>query len=356
MPDLIDTTLGRYRIVEQIGAGGMGVVYRAHDERLDRDVAIKVLPESVAQDPDRTGRFEREARAVAKLDHPNILAIHDFGIERGVTYAVMELLEGESLRELISDGGLTTKRAVEYAGSIAEGLAAAHEKGIVHRDLKPENVHLTADGRVKILDFGLAKLAERDQQPGAGSDSATQLLLTEPGTVMGTIGYMAPEQLRGKPADGRSDIFAFGCMLYEMLSGNRAFAGDTSHEIGAAILQQDPPPLSETGTDLERVVRRCLEKRPEDRFQSARDLAFALEASAGSAPPTHPSGVERRFRLGHAMAVVFAVIIGPWWCSHPKGCGNVFPAGPAWVRFAPLPSFPWKTSPATRSRNSFPTE
>ena len=319
MTEIIGTTLGHCRITAKIGEGGMGVVYRAHDERLDRDVAIKVLPASVARDPDRISRFEREARAVAKLDHPNILAIHDFGVEQGVTYAVMELLEGQSLREVISDGGLTTSKVVEYAGLIASGLAAAHDKGIVHRDLKPENVFLTRDGRIKILDFGLAKLTEIDQRTGNSSESATQALPTQPGAVVGTIGYMAPEQLRGKPADSRTDIFALGCVMYEMLTGNRAFAGDTAHEVGAAILQQDPLPLSETGTGLERVVRRCLEKRPEDRFQSARDLGFALEATVGSSPAAPSSDVKRRFRLGHALAVVFGAIIAALVVLPPEG-------------------------------------
>jgi len=211
MSDLIGRTLGHYRVVEKIGAGGMGEVYRAHDERLDREVAIKVLPEGVAQDPDRLARFEREAKAVAKLDHPNILAIHDFGTEDGVTYAVMELLEGENLRERIPSGGLGWQRASDIGAAVADGLAAAHGKGIVHRDLKPENIFLTSDGRVKILDFGLAQIkmpVEEDAETATLTPAGTV-----PGTVMGTLGYMSPEQLRGEPADGRSDIFALGSVL-----------------------------------------------------------------------------------------------------------------------------------------------
>ena len=311
--------LGRYQILSELGAGGMGEVWRARDTSLDREVALKVLPEAVAQDSDRLARFEREAKAVAALSHPNILEIHDFGTEGEITFAVTELLDGKTLRQVIQSGRLTASKAAEYATQIASGLAAAHERGILHRDLKPENVFLTRDGRIKILDFGLAKLTEVDGRPGDGSESLTQGLPTEPGTVMGTIGYMAPEQLRGEPADSRSDIFALGCVVYEMLSGNRAFVGDTAHEVGAAILQQDPPPLNSTGTGLEKVVRRSLEKRPEDRFQSARDLGFALEATAGAGPAAPSSGVESRFRLGHAVAVFFAVIIGALVVLPPEG-------------------------------------
>ena len=279
---MIDTTLSHYRIVEQIGEGGMGVVYRAHDESLDRDVAIKVLPEAVADDPDRLVRFEHEAKAVAKLDHPNILAIHDFGTEDGVAYAVMELLEGQSLREVIVGGGLTTSKAVEYARAIADGLAAAHEKDIVHRDLKPENVFLTRDGRIKILDFGLAKLKLPEEKLTTETPTAT--LDTTPGGLIGTIAYMAPEQVKGQPADHRSDIFALGCVFYELLTGTRPFVGKTSAETAASILKDDPPPLSERVTNvlpgLDTVVSHCLEKRPEERFQSARDLSFALQATS----------------------------------------------------------------------------
>ena len=215
MPDLIGTTLGHYRIVKQIGAGGMGVVYRAHDERLDRDVAVKVLHEAVAKDADRLARFEREARAVAKLDHPNILAIHDFGTDHGVTYAVTELLDSQNLRHGIPASGMPWRKVVEMGAAIADGLAAAHGKAIVHRDLKPENVIVTSDGRVKILDFGLAQIKAPVEEE---AETATMTPAgTVAGTVMGTMGYMSPEQLRGEPSDTRSDIFALGCVLYEML-------------------------------------------------------------------------------------------------------------------------------------------
>ena len=217
MQDLIGRTLGHYRIVDKIGEGGMGEVYRAHDERLDRDVAIKVIHESVAQDADRLARFEREAKAVAKLDHPNILAIHDFGTEGGVTYAVTELLNGENLRQSIPESGVAWQKVVEIGAAIADGLAAAHGKGIVHRDLKPENVFITSDGRVKVLDFGLAQVkvpVEEDAETATLTPAGTV-----PGSVMGTMGYISPEQLRGQPVGARSDIFALGSVLYEMLSG-----------------------------------------------------------------------------------------------------------------------------------------
>ncbi len=279
MQDLIGRTLGHYRVVEQIGAGGMGVVYRAHDERLDRDVAIKVLPEEVAEDTDRIARFEREARAVARLDYPNILSIHDFGAEQGVAYAVMELLEGESMRDVVTTGALTPNKAVDYAQAIADGLAAAHDKGIVHRDFKPENVFLTRDGRIKILDFGLAKLKEPEQELSTQTPTAT--LETSPGGLIGTAPYMAPEQVQGQAADHRSDIFALGCVLYEMLTGSRPFGGKATAETAAAILKDDPPPISERVSNmlpgLDSIVSHCLEKRREDRFQSARDLSFALQ-------------------------------------------------------------------------------
>jgi len=285
MRDLIGTTLGHYRIVEQIGAGGMGVVFRAHDERLDRDVAIKVLHEAVAQDADRLARFEREARAVAQLDHPNILAIHDFGTDEGVTYAVTELLDGQNLRHGIPASGMLWQKVVETGAAIADGLAAAHSKGIVHRDLKPENVFVTSDGRVKILDFGLAQVKAPVEEE---AETATMTPAgTVAGTVMGTIGYMSPEQLRGEPSDARSDIFALGCVLYEMLSGQTAFLRNSTAETTAAILKEEPPSLSDSGTalpgDMERTIRRCLEKSPEARFQSAADLAYNLR-SIGTGP------------------------------------------------------------------------
>jgi TolB-like protein/Flp pilus assembly protein TadD len=282
MRELIGRTIGHYRIVEKIGEGGMGEVYRAHDERLDRDVAIKVLPSSVAQDPERIARFEREAKAVAKLEHPNILAIYDFGTDEDITYSVTELLEGETLRERLEGGALGWRKGAEIGAAIADGLAAAHGAGIIHRDLKPDNVFLTADGRVKILDFGLA----RDVTAAAPDEthSPTVSRYTDPGAVMGTAGYMSPEQVRGEPADAQSDIFSLGSVLYEMATGRRAFARDTAAETMTAILREEPGDYDIADNDvpleLRRIVVRCLEKNPEERFQSARDLAFDLRSIA----------------------------------------------------------------------------
>ncbi|MGA9967076.1 MAG: protein kinase [Terriglobales bacterium] len=275
------TKLGPYAIQSPLGAGGMGEVYRARDARLNRDVAIKILPASFSSDPDRLQRFAQEARAAAALNHPNILSIHDIGDDRGAPYVVSELLEGETFRDRLRNGPLSSRKAIDYAQQVARGLAAAHEKGIVHRDLKPENIFLTNDGRVKILDFGLAKLTRPEGGETLG-DAPTQQVGTDAGTVMGTVGYMAPEQVRGKPADPRSDIFAFGAILYEMLSGKRAFHGDSSADVMSAILKEDPPELAETNRNispaLQRIVHHCLEKNPAERFQSARDVAFNLEA------------------------------------------------------------------------------
>ncbi len=280
------TRLGPYEILGPLGAGGMGEVYRARDTRLGREVAIKVLPETVARDPERLARFEREARTVAALSHENLLAIHDFGATpEGAPYAVTELLEGETLRARLREGTPAARRAIEIGVQIARGLAAAHDKGIVHRDLKPENVWLCADGRVKILDFGLARAATA-AAPSDSSVAPTATVATAAGLVVGTVGYMSPEQVRGTSVDARSDLFSFGAVLYEMLSGRRAFAGDTPADTMSAILREEPPELSRGGTDLpagiERIVARCLEKQPAARFQSAHDLAFALEALVGS--------------------------------------------------------------------------
>jgi serine/threonine protein kinase len=259
----------------------MGEVYRARDSRLGRDVAIKVLPESVARDPDRLARFEREAKAVAGLSHPNILGLHDFDTTSGVAYAVMELLEGETLRERLKGGALPVRKSVETAVQLARGLAAAHAKGLVHRDLKPENVFLLHDGQVKILDFGLARAVSSESDA-----TSTGMPGTDPGVVLGTVGYMAPEQVRGQTADARADLFALGAVLYEMLAGQRAFRRDTSAETMTAILRDDPPDFVpsrvEVGPALDRIVRHCLEKNPAERFQTARDVAFALEALSGS--------------------------------------------------------------------------
>jgi eukaryotic-like serine/threonine-protein kinase len=272
--------LGPYEIQTSIGAGGMGEVYRARDPRLGRDVAIKILPASFSSDRDRLQRFEQEARAAAALNHPNILAIFDIGNENGAPYVVSELLEGETLRDRLRAGALNSRRTIEIAMQVLRGLAAAHDKGITHRDLKPENLFLTNDGQVKILDFGLAKLTRPENAPS--SDAPTVQVATDPGLVMGTVGYMSPEQVRGKNADARSDIFAFGAILYEMLSGKRAFHGETPADTMSAILKEDPPQFSETGRNvtpgLERIVNHCLEKNPAQRFQSASDVAFNLEA------------------------------------------------------------------------------
>ncbi len=289
----VGTKLGPYEVQGLAGSGGMGEVYRARDSRLDRAVAIKVLPASVAGDEERLRRFEQEARVIAALNHPNILSIHDTGLLDGTRYLVTELLEGDTLRERLTSGPLPVRKAVDYALQICRGLAAAHEKGITHRDLKPENLFLTRDGRVKILDFGLAKLSA-EAAAAAATITESGTVGSSPGTVVGTLGYMSPEQVRGKPVDQRTDIFALGAVLYEMLSGKRAFHGDTPADTMSAILKEDPPDLTETNRNLppglERIVRHCLEKNPEERFQSAHDIAFALDAltglgsSAGSGP------------------------------------------------------------------------
>lgn len=287
------TKLGPYEIQSPLGAGGMGEVYRARDPRLGRDVAVKVLPSSFSADADRLQRFAQEARAAAALNHPNILAIFDIGNDRGSPYVVAELLEGETLRERLRAGPLNTRRAIDYGLQVTRGLAAAHEKGITHRDLKPENLFISNDGHVKILDFGLAKFT-RPESSGEFGDAATIQFATEPGLVMGTAGYMSPEQVRGKNADARSDIFAFGAILYELLSGKRAFHGETSADTMSAILKEDPPQLSETGRNvppgLERIVNHCLEKNPAQRFQSASDVAFNLE-SLSDVTATSKAGV-----------------------------------------------------------------
>ena len=276
------TKLEPYEIVSPLGAGGMGEVYRARDSRLGRDVAIKILTESFTHDADRLRRFEQEARAVAALNHPNILAVFDIGRFNGSPFLVSELLEGETLRAAFDRGPLPQRKTIEYGVQIAQGLAAAHEKGIVHRDLKPENIFITKDGRIKILDFGLAKLAQ-----AAGGDEVTLTSShTAAGVVMGTASYMAPEQVRGEAVDARTDIFAFGAVLFEMLSGVRAFRRDTAAETMTAVIKDDPPELSNTthqvSATLERIVRRCLEKNPDQRFHSARDLSFALSALSGT--------------------------------------------------------------------------
>ncbi|MGI9168312.1 MAG: protein kinase domain-containing protein [Pyrinomonadaceae bacterium] len=286
MPLSPNTRLGRYEIRSQLGAGGMGEVYLARDPKINRDVAIKVLPAAFSSHSERLRRFEQEAPAAGALNHPNILSIYDVDTHQGSPYLVSELLEGETLREQLNGTPLPVRKAIDYALQIASGLAAAHDKGIVHRDLKPENLFVTKDRRVKILDFGIAKLIEQRDGIEADTAVATRKFNTTPGTVMGTVGYMSPEQVRGQRVDHRSDIFSLGVILYEMLSGKRAFRGESAIETLNAILKEDPPELSESNSQinlaLERVVMHCLEKSPEQRFQSARDVAFALEALSGS--------------------------------------------------------------------------
>jgi len=289
------TKLGTYEIIAPLGAGGMGEVYRARDAKLNRDVAIKVLPERLAQDPASLARFEREAHAVAALSHPNILAIFDFGTQAGTTYAVTELLEGSTLRARMGNGALPARKAIEFAVHIVRGIAAAHERGIVHRDLKPENIFITNDGVVKILDFGLAKSSQGSEasQGNEGGAGATRIAETTPGTVLGTVGYMSPEQVRGGTLDHRTDIFSFGAIFYEMLIGHRAFRGDSHVETMNAILKEDPPEFTAATPNipgaLERVIRRCLEKQPSDRYHSAHDLAISLEAFSGSSSTSNAS-------------------------------------------------------------------
>jgi TolB-like protein/tetratricopeptide (TPR) repeat protein len=307
----------------------MGEVYRARDTKLDRDVAIKVLPQSVAADPDTLARFEREAKAVAALSHPNILAIHDFGNQDGIVYAVTELLEGETLRGKLAAGPIPRKQAADYALQIAKGLSAAHEKGVIHRDLKPENVFVTKDGHLKILDFGLARRVEV-VSPEEQTSLPTVSSLTQPGTVMGTMGYMSPEQVRGLPVDHRSDIFSFGAILYELLTGVRAFKKDTSSDTMAAILRDEPPEPADSGRDFspgfDHIVRHCLEKDRDKRFQSAKSIVFALSEASSSTFTSAVRFVERRptdKRKGisiAAAAILLVAVAGVflWKAPHPS--------------------------------------
>lgn len=356
MPIAARTHLGPYEILSPLGAGGMGEVWRARDTRLDRDVAIKVLPASFANDAGRLLRFEQEARATSALNHPNILTVHDFGSHDGSPYIVAELLEGEELRAQLAEGALPVRRSVDYAHQIASGLAAAHAKGVVHRDLKPENLFVTKDGRIKILDFGLAKLRPAKLTGEAASEVATQKLITDPGTVMGTVGYMSPEQVRGGEADHRSDLFSFGVILYEMLSGRRAFLGHSLVETMNAILKDDPPELTEPAAEqqgrreriplgLAHIVRHCLEKRADDRFQSASDVAFAVKALSELSGPTAASSSQtaershRQFRLTTNFAILVmslvAVFVGGWWVRGRIGQ----PVADRTVRFLRLTDF-----------------
>ncbi len=333
MPIQPGTRLGPYEVVALLGAGGMGEVYRAHDARLRRDVAVKVLPESVARDPERRARFEREAKAVAALSHPNVLAIFDTGSHDGQIYAVTELLEGETLRERLKSGALPVRKAIEWAVQIARALDAAHDKQLIHRDLKPENVFLLADGRLKILDFGLAR-----QAPATEGATESFAAVTDAGTVLGTVGYMAPEQVRAQPTDARADLFAFGAVLYEMLTGQRAFRRDTPAETLTAILREEPPDLARIRGDLppalERIVLHCLEKNPHERFQTARDVAFALETlsetgsavgAAAGAPATRPVRVLAVVAIVVCALVVIGLAMSRWGSSRESRTGAAPP-------------------------------
>ncbi|HAF12696.1 MAG TPA: hypothetical protein DCK99_03150 [Blastocatellia bacterium] len=330
--------LGRYEIRSKIGEGGMGEVYRARDEKLNRDVAIKVLPVAFSQDPERLLRFEQEAQAVGALNHPNILSVYDVNTHDGAPYVVSELLEGESLRDRMTGAALPQRKAIEYALQIANGLAAAHEKGIIHRDLKPDNLFITKDDRVKILDFGLAKLVQSAGENKAQTDVPTRKVHTDPGTVMGTVGYMSPEQVRSQPIDHRSDIFSFGAVLYEMLSGRRAFHRDSAVESLNAILKDDPPELTETSAKinpaLDKIVRRCLEKKPERRFHSAHDLGFALEAltaPSDSSLKTVTSPAVTQNQTGSGMLGLFR---NAWLGWIVAGAFVLLTLGLAWAYFA----------------------
>jgi serine/threonine protein kinase len=340
---------GSYTIVAPIGAGGMGEVYRAHDARLGRDVAIKVLTRALSADPERLRRFEHEARAIAALNHPNILTVHEIGSDSPeafappVRFVVSELLEGDTLRDLLTDGPLPLKKAIDYAAQIVNGLAAAHAKGIVHRDLKPENLFVTRDGRVKILDFGLAKLNEVDTvSSGAGASMlATRNFETAAGTVLGTVGYMSPEQLRGQNVDYRSDIFSFGAVLYEMLSGRRAFHAPTAADTITAMLTSDPPDLAATSASippaLDQIVRHCLEKTPELRYQAARDIAFALETLSipTSAISQSIPAVPKRSRLPR-LAAVLALAVAAGVLAAVGVQRSVARSSPGWGSFRQL--------------------
>ncbi len=336
------TKLGEYEVLRLVGSGGMGEVYRARDWRLGREVAIKVVPTFLSHDPERMRRFEQEARAAAALNHPNILAVFQMGTHEGAPYLVSELLEGGTLRDQLVRGPMPLRKAIDCGVQIARGLAAAHEKGIVHRDLKPENLFVTRDGRVKILDFGLAKLTQH--QSTEGSNEPTLTVGTEPGIVMGTVGYMSPEQVSGKRADHRADIFAFGATLFEMLTGKRAFQKPTSVETMSAILNEDPPGIAQLVQSippaLQRIVQRCLEKNPEQRFQSAYDLAFALEAlsDSGTVAMTTVAAVSSRrvflwVPIALILVVLAAVVVAMLWL---KRSGAAMDRS-AWVQLTNFP-------------------
>jgi eukaryotic-like serine/threonine-protein kinase len=322
MPLSVGDRLGPYEILAPIGAGGMGEVYRARDSRLGREVAVKVLPEHLADNSEALARFESESKAVAALSHPNILVLFDVGEHEGIRYAVTELLAGETLRDRLSRSPLSWRKTIELGVALAEGLAAAHGKDIIHRDIKPANIFLTTGGQVKILDFGLA----RWQETKSAEDETVTLADTKAGTVLGTAGYMSPEQVRGEKAGAPSDIFALGCVLYEAVTGRRAFPGKSAGDTMAAILKEDPPAIADSGkqapAELERVIDRCLAKNPAQRFHSAHDLAFALRSilsTTGEQKPTAPAhGVLRRVMLS-AAAIILVILVAAglfYWRSH----------------------------------------
>ena len=329
--------LGPYTIIAPIGAGGMGEVWRARDERLHRDVAIKLVRSTLAGSPATLARFEREARAVAALSHPNILAIHDFGSEGETVYAVMELLEGDTLRDRLRQEDLPLSRVLDWAHQVAQGLAAAHEKGIIHRDLKPENVFVTRDGIVKILDFGLARL-DRGEHPMVG-ENATTMAKTTPGAIIGTVAYLSPEQARGETADHRSDIFAFGALLFEMLTGQPAFLRETTADTIVAVMRESPRASSGSGKNIpgevEEILHHCLEKRPEERFRSARDLAFALRlamrtsSSSSPAPSPAPESAQKTQRIasGSSRANELSIAVLPFRNLSPAPDAEYFSDG-----------------------------
>ena len=324
------SSLGPYVILGALGKGGMGEVYRAKDTRLERSVAIKILPAALSSDVDRLRRFEAEAKILSGLNHPNLLAIFDVGTQNGLHFLVSELLEGETLRQMMLEGQIPPRKISDYAVQMAQGLAAANEKGVAHRDLKPENIFVTKDGRIKILDFGLAKQSKQQIESETVTVSTP---VTEAGVVLGTVGYMSPEQVGGRPVDTRSDIFSFGAILFEMMTGKRAFRGETSIETMNAILNHDPPEITTIHRNgspaMERLVRRCLEKSPEERFQSARDLAFALDAVSGNAVASGEQALVdaplermRWLRKGAGLAVLLALGIAGWYWSKPRTFSN----------------------------------
>jgi serine/threonine protein kinase/Tol biopolymer transport system component len=323
--------LGPYEILSLIGTGGMGEVYRARDARLGREVAIKVLPAQFSSDPSRLQRFEQEARATGILNHPNIVAVYDTGTDEDTVYVVSELLSGETLRERLNTSSVSVRKAIEYALQVAHGLATAHEKGIIHRDLKPENIFITKDGRAKILDFGLAKFTEKHSTPAEHSKLATIDPGTKPGMVLGTVGYMSPEQVRGHVVDHRSDIFSLGVILYEILTGQRAFHRNSTADTMSAILKEEPQEISKINPNippsLERVIRHCLEKNPEERFQSARDLAFDLEMISGASGSTSAQAASKTksnkgFRYSLAALLTLAAIVTAFFVGKSSTSGN----------------------------------